>query len=230
MVYKTSKKLGKIATVPKNKDTVFFLPILINTVIRYPSEIRRKKMERLKKVKTAYIILTICFMLVGVTLLFWPIIGLDMLCKIYGTFLIAYGIAKLSSYFTKDLFQLAFQFDFGLGVFSIILGFVMFFRTRNMVEFMAVCIGIFMLIDGALKIQTSIEAKRFGIQRWVWILVTSIITGTIGALLLFSPFTTTRMIVRIVGLGICIDGVMNIIVIQNTVRSIRSAKEVNIEL
>jgi len=187
-------------------------------------------MSRLKKVKNIYITLTICSILVGILLLAWPDIGLDVTCKVYGIFLIAYGIAKLSSYFTKDLFQLAFQFDFGLGVVSIILGLVMLFRTQQIVEFVALCIGIFMLVDAALKIQTSIEAKKFGINRWIGILITAIITGVVGALLLFSPFHTTSVIVRIVGLGICVDGLMNIIVLKNTVRTIKYSEQIVIDI
>lgn len=182
-------------------------------------------MERLKKVKEIYVILTICSILVGLMLAVWPGLGLDIICKVYGVILVAYGVAKLSSYFTKDIFQLAFQFDFGLGVFSIVLGIVMIFRTKNIVEFMAICIGIFMLVDATLKIQTSIEAKKFGIDRWIWIMITSILTGLIGALLLFTPFKTAGVIVRIVGLGICADGAMNLIVVRNTVRSIKISEQ-----
>ena len=54
----------------------------------------------------------------GILLLIWPGLGLDVLCKVRGVFFLIYGLAKISSYFTKDLFQLAFQFDFGLGIVS----------------------------------------------------------------------------------------------------------------
>ena len=70
-----------------------------------------------------------------------------------------YGLAKISSYFTKDLFQLAFQFDFGLGIVSMILGALMIFRTAHVVKLLGFCIGIFMVVDAALKIQTAFEAK-----------------------------------------------------------------------
>ena len=131
----------------------------------------------------------------------------------------------MSGYFTKDLFQLAFQFDFGLGIVSIIMGALMLFRTEHLVEFLAFCIGVFMLVDAALKIQTAIEAKRFGISSWVWILITAILAGVIGALLLFSPMKTTGVIVRMVGLGICLDGVLNLVVVTNTVKTIKNAEK-----
>jgi len=187
-------------------------------------------MKHLKTMKNIYITLSICLIVGGIILLIFPVVGLDVLCKICGIFLVAYGIAKVSGYFTKDLFQLAFQFDFGLGIVSTILGLVMLFRTKEVVEFFAICVGIFMMIDAGLKIQTSIEARRFGISRWPYILTVAIITGVIGAILLFVPFEATKVIVRVVGLGICADGVMNLIVVFNTVRTIKNSTTEKIDI
>jgi len=178
-------------------------------------------MKHLKTMKNIYLTLSICLVVGGLILLMFPVVGLDVLCKICGAFLITYGIAKFSGYFTKDLFQLAFQFDFGLGIVSTILGLVMQFRAKEVVEFFAICVGIFMMIDAGLKIQTAIDAKKFGISRWACILTVAIITGVIGVVLLFVPFEATVVIVRVVGLGICADGVMNMIVVLNTVKTIK---------
>ncbi|MGN1176208.1 MAG: HdeD family acid-resistance protein [Roseburia sp.] len=187
-------------------------------------------MRNLKTVKHVYVVMTICCIVGGTILLIWPGLGLDILCKICGVFFLVYGLAKLSSYFTKDLFQLAFQFDFGLGIVSIILGALMIFRTDHIVGFLAFCIGTFMLIDAALKIQTAFEAKRFGIERWKWILITAIAAGIIGAFLLFSPMKATTLIIRMVGLGICLDGVMNLVVVTNTVKTINNLQKEIIDI
>ena len=172
-------------------------------------------MRNLKIVKNAYSIMTVCLILVGAILLFWPQMGLDMICKIYGIFLVIYGIAKLSGYFARDLFQLA------LGIASLIFGFVMIFRTGYAIEFLAGLIGVFMLIDAVFKIQTAIEANRFGIERWWMILVIALIVAVIGALLLIQPFRATGVITRLIGLNLCLDGILNLYVVQSTVKTIR---------
>lgn len=182
-------------------------------------------MRNLKTAKSVYVVMAIFCIVGGTLLLVWPGLGLVVLCKICGAFFLIYGLAKISSYFTKDLFQLAFQFDFGLGIVSMILGALMTFRTDHIVEFLAFYIGIFMLVDAALKIQTSFEAKRFGIERWKWILIAAIAAGIVGAFLLFSPMKATNLIVRMVGLSICLDGVMNLLVVTNTVRMIKNSQK-----
>ena len=75
-------------------------------------------MQGLKTVKQLYTIITICFITIGFVLLIWPQIGLNLICKIVGVFLITHGVLRLAGYFSRDLFQLAFQFDFALGIIS----------------------------------------------------------------------------------------------------------------
>ena len=82
-------------------------------------------------------------------------------------------------------------------------------------------IGIFMLVDGAFKIQTAVEAKRFGIERWWLILVMSFVVAFVGILLLVTPFETAGMIVRLIGLNLSLDGILNLFVVRNTVETIR---------
>ena len=174
-------------------------------------------MHTLVRVKNAYTVMTICLIALGAALLFAPQLGLRTLCVVYGVFLIVYGVTKLSGYFAKDLFQLAFQFDLALGIVSIVLGIIIIKKTEYIIEILSTAIGIFMLVDGAFKIQTAVEAKRFGIENWWLILVMSFA----GILLLVTPFETAGMIVRLIGLNLSLDGILNLFVVRNTVETIR---------
>ena len=171
-------------------------------------------MHTLVRVKNAYTVMTICLIALGAALLFAPQLGLRTLCVVY-------GVTKLSGYFAKDLFQLAFQFDLALGIVSIVLGIIIIKKTEYIIEILSTAIGIFMLVDGAFKIQTAVEAKRFGIERWWLILVMSFVVAFVGILLLVTPFETAGMIVRLIGLNLSLDGILNLFVVRNTVETIR---------
>ncbi|MDD7206570.1 MAG: DUF308 domain-containing protein [Lachnospiraceae bacterium] len=142
-------------------------------------------MHTLVRVKNAYTVMTICLIALGAALLFAPQLGLRTLCVVYGVFLIVYGVTKLSGYFAKDLFQLAFQFDLALGIVSIVLGIIIIEKSEYIIEILSTAIGIFMLVDAALKIQTA------------------------------------GMIVRLIGLNLSLDGILNLFVVRNTVETIR---------
>lgn len=178
-------------------------------------------MRQIKIVKSAYSILVVSLVILGLVLLIWPKTTLEVICKIFGIILIICGMIKMLGYFTKDMFQLAFQHDLGLGIVSIIVGFVMLFRTVPMLEVVSTGIGIFILIDAALKIQTAIDAKRFGIQRWWVILSIALVVTIVGILLITIPFQATEIITRLIGINLCLDGFLNLWVVQNTVKIIR---------
>lgn len=133
----------------------------------------------------------------GIILLVFPQIALNVMCKIIGLFLVIYGVIKLLSYFSKDLFELAFQFDFGLGIVSLVLGVIMLFRIGRIIDILSVVVGIFVIVDAGLRIQTAFEAKRFGLSKWWLMLIMSLATAILGILLIVLPYQTTGIVVRL---------------------------------
>lgn len=187
-------------------------------------------MHSLKTLKNMYIVLTICLITVGIILLVWPQMSLGVLSKIFGIILIVFGITKILGYFSRDLFQLAFQFDFGFGIVSVILGSLLLVRTSFMIEILSICLGIFLILDATLKIQTAIDARKFGIAKWWLILAMAIVTALIGAMLFVVPIETASALTRLLGLSLCLDGVLNIIVVQSTVHTIKQEEKEIIDI
>ena len=182
-------------------------------------------MGRLKQIKQAYSILAICLVITGLVLMLQPGLALKVICRISGLVLIMFGIVKLLGYFSRDLFQLAFQFDFAMGVISCVIGIGMLFLTKQMVQIMSAAIGIFMLIDALLKIQTALDARKFGIEKWWCMLVVSLTAAVIGVLLFVMPYRGTSLVMRIIGLNLCINGILNLMIVQSTVKLYRRRRE-----
>ena len=59
-------------------------------------------MNGIKNFKNMYSILTICLILVGAVLLIAPGIALDVVCIIFGIYMIIYGAVKIMGYFAKE--------------------------------------------------------------------------------------------------------------------------------
>lgn len=184
---------------------------------------RRKadKVQVIKKVKIAYSMVSLAMLLYGVFLLIYPQLGIRWMYKIGGILFIGIGIAKIIGYFSKDILQLAFQHDLAMGILSTIIGLLMLFWTKDMIRVLTICLGLFMLIEALLKIQTSIDAKQIGMQRWWLILVIGITTAVIGGLLVMLPLRGTNLIIRLMGLTILVYGLMNLYVVQNTVNTFK---------
>ena len=178
-------------------------------------------MENLKPLKGAYSVLSICLIGAGILLMINPGIQEDLMYRLCGIILVVFGVVKITGYFSKDLFQLAFQFDLAMGCISCVLGVVFISRPEWTILRVSVCMGIFMLADALLRLQTSIDAKKFGIEKWWTLLIMAIPVAVIGVLLLIMQFESKIYIMRLLGLNLCIDGILNLLTVQSTVKTIR---------
>lgn len=184
-------------------------------------------MQKLDIVKQAKIINIIIFSFmaaIGVFfLIFSPmpilveVIMLSVLC-------ILVGGAKILGYLSNDLYRLAFQFDFAIGLFLIAIGILSLIFGREDVLGLARLFGIYVLIDGLLKVQTSFDAKKFGISKWFIMLITSILVVAAGVITLIAPYEEHISQVLILYISLLVDGLVNIWITAYTVR-VRAKKE-----
>lgn len=178
-------------------------------------------MDVLKKVKVVYSIVSLTLLLYGMFLVLYPQIGMCWMYKIGGVLFIGIGIAKVVGYFSKDVLQLAFQHDLAMGIVSMIIGLLMLIWTKDMMRILTICLGLFMLVEALLKIQTAIDARQIGMRGWWLILIIGLTTAVIGGLLVTVPIRGTNLIIRLMGLMILAYGIMNLYVVQNTVNTFR---------
>ena len=128
------------------------------------------------------------------------------------------GIIRLLGYFSNDLYRLAFQFDLAVGLLTIILGGVLILHPRDVLSNLPIVIGLILLVDSVLRLQTSIDAKHFGMEKWWAILLVSIAGMAVGTSLLLRPFESSRALVRLMGAALMLHGGENLLVCLYTVK------------
>lgn len=175
--------------------------------------------SRLRRVKGTYLIFSILSLVLGLALLLFPGISSRVICYLLGGLCLAWGAVKLLGYFTKDPYRLAFQFDLALGIFCLILGLVLIFFSRAVLSFLPVLVGIFTVVSGVFRLQTALEARRFGIASWLWMLLTSLAAIAVGALVLILPYQTALLSIRLMGLAIVLGGLEDLLATACTVNT-----------
>lgn len=124
----------------------------------------------IRAAKTGYIILSAIFCGLGILLMTDPRLSVALIGDIVGIVLVAFGIIKLIGYFSKDLYRLAFQFDLAFGILLIALGLALLIKPESAMNILCMILGIEIIADGLFKIQTSLDAKRFGLNTW-WLML-----------------------------------------------------------
>lgn len=104
-------------------------------------------MKQIKFARTGYILISILFYLSGILCLTIPNISGKAAAIAGGIILIAYGIIKIAGYLSKDLYCLAFQYDFACGLFLIVLGIVVLAANQKFKGYLLSAIGVLILLD-----------------------------------------------------------------------------------
>lgn len=166
--------------------------------------------KTIRAAKASYIAMSIVFSVFGVLLMLFPSVSVSMVGVIAAIMLIAFGIVKLIGYFSKDLYQLAFQFDLAFGVLLMVLGVVVLVSPDRALTFLCIIMGIAILADGLFKLQSSLDARRFGLKVWGVLLALAICAGIIGTSLLLHPSQSARVLMILLGVGMLFEGVLNL--------------------
>ncbi|MBP5454391.1 MAG: DUF308 domain-containing protein [Lachnospiraceae bacterium] len=179
----------------------------------------------MRTAKTGYIVLSLVLFLMGLFLLIFPKTVGTVFANVLGIAMILFGVIKVIGYFSKDLFRLAFQYDLAFGVLIILVGIATIHRPGELLEFLCMVIGVLILADGLFKIQMSMDAKVFGIHKWWLILSLAVIAGVFGALLLFNPTEGSLVIMRLIGVALMAEGIMNLATVLTAVKIIKHQKK-----
>lgn len=184
----------------------------------------------IKTAKIGYIVMSSLTIILGMVFMIFPKFAMRFIGIMLGIALIIFGIVRIIGYFSKDLFRLAFQYDFAFGVLLIILGATMILKFNYLFNFLCVLLGVCTLTDGLFKIQIAIDSQKFGIKQWWLTLTVALMTVGIGLVLLFCPESGAKTITILIGLALLLEGILNLSVVITSVKIVRNQKPDVIEI
>ncbi len=175
-----------------------------------------------RSVSKWFIVISVLYVVLGIVMLFWPNITVDMLGIVLGIGLLAYGVARLVIYFTKNHLDGIIHMDLTAGVvFGALGGFMLLHRDFVSTVF-PFAVAIMLLIGAISKLQYSIDMKHLGVVRYKIFLAGAVIVFILGLILVANPFTGHVMI-WFIGASLIVEGILNCIAILCLSRAIRKS-------
>ena len=181
--------------------------------------VRRKGMNVVKQAKAIYFVTSAIMLALGVVL--WILQPSMLLLRILmGCAFVLVGASKIFGFFSNDLYKLAFQFDLALGILSVLVGIVLLVRSNLELSAAASIVGIYVMAESLFKIQTALDARKFGMKKWFLILITALLVGIVGVLVLINPFEWLgeSSLIVLMNIALITDGAENIWTTAYTVR------------
>lgn len=177
----------------------------------------------LKEVKITHLVVSALLFLAGILLVAWADIALLAVRLMVSIGFLVIGAVRILGYFTNDLYRLAFQYDLATGALSAILGILIFIYPDNLMTILPFGVGIYVLLDALLKLQTAFDAKVFGMRQWIGLLISSVVVGCGGVVLLVTAARWNEP-TMLIGIALALDGAENFWNTMATVR-VRAKKE-----
>lgn len=169
----------------------------------------KKSIENVYNRMIIYSILTsILSIIIGLVLIFLPAVSNKVVGIIVGIVFLAFGINSVYKYFNRDGAKI-YSLNLIFGVLYSILGIVIIIYPFSVMNFVTVCLGLFIIVNGISKINYGMWLKRGNEESWLVTLVTGAFLVTIGIMLVFNPFTALTL-TQIAGAFLIITGVLNL--------------------
>ncbi len=187
------------------------------------------RLKTLQIAKTGCLVASALLIALGLLIILWPDVSVSLIGIIAGVMLIALGLFKVMGYFSKDLYRLAFQYDLAFGLLMMVLGMLLLIRPDGAMYFLCLIVGISIAGDGLLKLQTGLEARRFGLTSWWLIVVLGLLAAIVGIITAFRPAEGSQVLMVLMGISLLAEGILNLCVTLCAVKIVRSKRPYVIE-
>lgn len=160
------------------------------------------------------IVKSLLFVLVGAILIFNPGMANNTIAGIISLILVINGVVHIIGFIrangktTVDGYK-SYGSSSGLiiGIISIVFAALI---GKFFVSFIPIVIGVLVLVSGLGKLREAMNISKLGENATIMYILAAI-SILIGLVVLFNPFETANLLVRIIGIGLVYDGITNLI-------------------
>ena len=165
--------------------------------------------ETFRKIRYSLVFVAVCCIGLGIALLLAPEQVLTIGCKVIGGVFVFAGLVGIASCI-KERAVLVFSLFF--SIISISAGIFIFSDPKAISSILPLIIGAILLLDGLFNVRHGIGLRKMGLGSGS-VLIMGIITVALGALIIFNPYTTATLSVRLIGAALIYNGVSDLVIV-----------------
>ena len=169
-------------------------------------------MQTLKEMKWNAIISSILMIVLGVVLVLFPTLSMNLIVTFIAIAAIISGLVNIIRYFSYDLKESYFRNDFLFGLVTLTLGILILFKPEMFIALIPLILGVVIIYSGFSKLQDGIDAKRFGYPNSLLYIVLAFIDIILCLFVLFNPFSAAGILFIVIGLGLMYSGISDLFV------------------
>ena len=150
---------------------------------------------------------SILIMIFGILLVLWPDITIVVIANILGTIFIVSGIYQIINYFVVKGQNDFFNNGLLSGVVALLIGIAAIVIGGDIANIFRIIIGIWMIYESLVRVNTAIKLHSAGIKVWSYILIIAIMMLALGVFVTFN----SGAIVQLIGWMMILTGVIGVV-------------------
>ena len=165
--------------------------------------------EKMKAVHWGYLLFALTLVVLGFCFIAFET-ALNYLAITIGVLVCIAAILQFVFAMAATNRQLKFYIRVSVSVLTLSAGVVTFVAQESAIAVLTTLFGLLLIIDGAFKLQTTIQSKRYHVTGW-WILLGIAVSTILGGFFLtkFAP-ESQSLLALLLGLVLIVDGVGNL--------------------
>lgn len=165
----------------------------------------------IKKYSKSTLAVSILLVILALFLIFKPAESLNFIVILLGGILTLSGIIHTISYFYTPSEFKTFSFELVEGIINIVIGLVFILKPELISGILPFIIGAWVVIEGIVRFQLSLNIKDIENSNWFILLLVSVLTISLGLIIIVNPFGAKITITALCGIFLLISEIINII-------------------
>lgn len=181
-------------------------------------------MKFLKGLKINALITAIVYVALGVAFIVVPDIVLEYVPIVLAVAMALIGVYYIIDYFRK--WNIEYRSNgLAIGILLMFAALFLFIQRDIIVAAIPVLLGFAVVVSGAIKLQNAIVLNRTKDSLWIAVLVLALISLVLGVIFIVNPFATSRTLVIVIGVGLLISGLSDLVIIILMSHHMRTMKK-----
>lgn len=182
-------------------------------------------MKLLKKLKTNVVISAALCILLGIVLVVWPGLSMQIVCTAIGAVLLIGGGVRLAAYFTAKDGSVYSQMNLITGIILAVVGIWILLQPDKVLAIIPIIVGIVIALHGVNNLQQAVTLCKEQYDKWWVALILGLLTVGFGVLLICKPFAALDTAVMLIGVFLIYDGVSDIWIVSRIYRTAKTIKQ-----
>lgn len=182
-------------------------------------------MKFLKKLKTNIIISALLCILLGIVLVVWPDLSMQIVCTAVGAVLLIGGGVQLAVHFTARDNSVYARLNLIMGIILAVVGVWILLQPDKVLAIIPIIVGIVIILHGVNNLRQAVVLCRDKYDKWWVVLILGLLTVGFGVLLVFNPFEALDAVVMLIGISLIYDGISDIWIVSRIYRTAKMLKQ-----